>query len=294
MNEFLTKWQIPPGLEELGISEKFELKEIRKNLHQKLAREKNKEEKVRLELKITDFLYDLIRMNIKRGRIFTIERALSERKADCLAYCQILEILAKKFGLDIGIVEVLIDNGGRYVSHPCNLLKLSDDSWRLIDLWYGSKNINHKRIGAWIKENGKWIFKDINEDEFSKIEDIKGLSEKQIAGLTSYTLGNIAWNRKDWTEAIACYTRAIELYPENARFYYNRAGAYCYNGDEEKEKADREEAFKRDPTGIRLLAEEHKEIEDLIKLDELGMNEAEQRRYLFNQGFITGKKETIA
>jgi len=43
-----------------------------------------------------------------------------------------------------------------------------------------------------------------------------------------------------------------------------------------------------------LLAEEHKEVEKLIELYELEINEDEQRKYLFNQGFITGKKETIA
>ena len=73
---------------------------------------------------ILNWLCDLVRLNVKRGRIFDLSEVLSSGSADCLGYAKLLTILTRMFGLKSGVVEVLIDNAGRYVPHTINLVNL--------------------------------------------------------------------------------------------------------------------------------------------------------------------------
>jgi hypothetical protein len=65
------------------------------------------------ELAMLNWLYDSIKRNVKRGRIFQLRDVLLHQQADCLGYAKLLSSVGRRFGLDIGIVEVVIDNGGR-------------------------------------------------------------------------------------------------------------------------------------------------------------------------------------
>lgn len=198
-----------------------------KQIQDRIRYELNQEEKIlKAELLALDWIYNLVRANIKRVRFFEVKRALKEGKADCLAYSQILKFVAEKFSLNIGIIEVIVDNAGRAVFHAANIFKPSQGRWRIIDLWYRSKDINHQRIGAMIKEGSEWKIKDIDKGEFSEAEDIAGLPFECINALSWYTYGNIFLNRGLWDEAIECYDHAIALYPQNVRFYFSRSIAY--------------------------------------------------------------------
>ena len=66
-----------------------------------------------LEVKVISWLYDFIRANVKRGRVFDLGEVLRQCSADCLGYAKLLCYLGERFTLDIGIVEVIIDNGAR-------------------------------------------------------------------------------------------------------------------------------------------------------------------------------------
>ncbi len=268
----------------------------------RLALTRSAEERAELELAILDWLYYLVRANIKRGRLFELDDVITLGYADCLGSAKLLCYLGERFALDIGIVEVIIDNGGRYTPHYINLVRLSHDRWRFVDMWYGSTDIRHRRIGTQVKERGKWRIKDLDWDELESVEDMKGLPQGAIDGVTYYIIGNhhleagINGLEGELDKAIGYYDLAIKLYP-NARFYFNRAVAHENRGKEWKARRDYARAFKDEVNLARVLAREHEEVIRLMELDSQGIEVQEQEIYLLYKGFITGEQvsiETIA
>ena len=51
-----------------------------------------------------------------------MREALIHKQADCLGYAKLMNYLGKRFALNMGIVEVLIDNRRRYTPHYTNNL----------------------------------------------------------------------------------------------------------------------------------------------------------------------------
>ena len=170
-----------------------------------------------------------------------------------------------------------------------------------MDLWYGSRDIRHRRIGAQIREGGRWKIRDLDWDELEKVEDIRGLPSTLVDGITYYILGNRHLekgirdrSREELDIAIAHYTRAINLYPGYARAYFNRAIAYENKGEHDKASLDYAQALKDKSSQIRVLAREHEDIIGLMELDRANIGMKEQEIYLLRKGFITGKKTTSA
>lgn len=221
----------------------------------------------KVEDAVSGWLYDFIRANVKRGRIFDLREVLSQGSADCLGYAKLFTLLGHVFGLYAGVIEVVIDNAGRYVPHTACLAKLSDGQLRFVDLWYGSKNISHQRMGLRVRRGRAWRIEDLTLTEVSGQEEVSYLPDSGVNGITLYILGNRHLNRKDFRGAIECYSEAIRLYPQNARFYYNRAVAYESLGEQEKAKANYKRALRDDAAIIRVLATEHEEIIGLIELN---------------------------
>jgi transglutaminase/protease-like cytokinesis protein 3 len=156
----LRKWQLPPLPPRFSTSTaerrqaQLSLTDLGKLTKSRLSSANDCHARARMELSLIDWLYETIRLNIKRGRLFEIDRVLSEGQADCLGYAKLFQQLGKRFGLDTGIVEVVIDNAGRLVPHVVNIARLSDESTRFIDLWYGSKNVRHRRLGLMVNRRG--------------------------------------------------------------------------------------------------------------------------------------------
>ena len=229
-----------------------------------------------------DLLYRLVRSNIKRGRAFELDVVLSTRRADCLGYTRLFFALGR-FGLELGIIEVLIDNAGRYVPHHVNLLNLPDGTRRFMDAWYGSTDINHRRIGALVDGRPE----DIDSGELKKIHDIEGLPDYCIEAITLYIKGNRCLERDELDRAIKYYSGAIDLYPNNSRAFYNRAIAHERKGVTAEAELDYARALKDESSLIRVLARTD-ELESLIALDEKDISEEEQDIYLWHKGFKTG------
>ena len=282
LDSALAGWQIPELPGELGGGrQKPELEAVRTLIRRRLAGDA--EGRSRIQIAVSDWLYDLVRSNIKRGRAFELGEVLSTRRADCLGYARLFSALGDEFGLELGVVEVLIDNAGRYVPHHVNLLILADGTYRFIDAWYGSTNINHRRIGALV--NGK--LRDINTAELSEISDLRGLPEACLEAITLYIRGNRCLERNELDKAIEYYSAAIKLYPNNSRAYYNRAIARERKGDMEGARLDYARALRDETSRIRVLATTA-ELEELIRLDEKGISEREQAIYLWHKGYKTG------
>jgi tetratricopeptide (TPR) repeat protein len=247
--------------------------------------------------RLANWLYDLVKQNVKRGSIFQLEDVLLYQQADCLGYAKLLSHLGKRFALDIGIVEVVIDNAGRYTPHYVNLVKLSRRNWQFMDLWYGARNARHHRIGAQVKEKGKWGIKDLDWNELKEVENIRGLPEKAVDGITYYILGNRHLekgiqeaDREELDRAIAHYTKAVELYQGYARAYFNRAIAYENEGEYEKASSDYAQALRDESSQVRVLAREHEDVVGLMELDRANIGMREQEIYLLRKGFISGKQ----
>ncbi len=253
------------------------------------------------ELAILNWLYDSIKRNVKRGRIFQLRDVLLYQQADCLGYAKLLHSLGPRFGLDIGIVEVVIDNGGWYTPHYVNFIKLPSARRQFMDLWYGSRDIRHRRIGAQVKEGQRWRTKDLDWDKLEEVEDIRGLPSTSVDGITYYILGNRHLergirdtDREELDRAIAHYSKAINLYPGYARAYFNRAIAYDNEGKYEKARLDYAQALRDEASQIRILATEHEEVIQLMELDRANIGMKEQEIYLLRRGFITGEQMSSA
>jgi tetratricopeptide (TPR) repeat protein len=253
------------------------------------------------ELAMLNWLYDLIRRNVKRGRIFQLRDVLLHQQADCLGYAKLLNRLGQRFALDIGIVEVVIDNGGRYTPHYINLLRFFTGRRQFMDLWYGSRDVRHRRIGAQVKEGRRWRIKDLDWDGLEKVEDIRGLPSTSVDGITHYILGNRHLEkgirdaeREELDRAIAHYSKALNLYPGYARAYFNRAIAYENEGEYEKARLDYALALRDEASQIRVLATEHEEVIQLMELDRANIGMKEQEIYLLRRGFITGEQMASA
>lgn len=243
-----------------------------------------------IEAKIIDWLYDFIRANVKRGRVFDLREVLRQGSADCVGYAKLFTLMGRLYGLDVGVIEVVTDNGGRHVPHTAALVRCKNQRLRFVDLWYGSKNIRHKRVGLQVKRGETWRIEDLELKELSDLEEVCYLPDICVDAITLYIQGNRHLARQELDYAIKCYSEAIRLYPSNARFFYNRAIAYENLGEHQKAKVDYAQAL-RDEAGItRLLDREHDEVISLIDLDAKGIGNLAQQMYLHYKGFVTGKE----
>ena len=281
----LAGWHIPELPGELGAAggQRLDLGTIRTLIRKRLSGDAGN--RSRVQIAVSGWLYGLVRRNIRRGRAFELGEVLSTRRADCLGYARLLSALGAEFGLEMGVVEVLIDNAGRYVPHHVNLLNLADGTHRFIDAWYGSSDISHRRIGALVSGKPR----DIDREELGEIGDLRGLPEDCLEAITLYIRGNRCLERNELDKAIEHYSAAIRLYPGNSRAFYNRAVALEARGGIQEASLDYARALRDESSLIRVLATT-RELEELIKLDEKGLSEREQDIYLWHKGFKTGAR----
>ncbi len=227
---------------------------------QRLKKIRSRHYKSRLEVKLIGWLYDFIRINVKRGRVFDLREVLRQGSADCLGYAKLFTLLGRLLGLDVGVIEVVIDEEGRYVPHTAVLARLENHRLRFVDLWYGSKDIKHRRVGLQVKRGGVWQIEDQELPELHHQGEVCYLPDHCVNAITLYILGNRHLNRQEFDRAIRYYSRAIELYPSNARFFYNRAVAYENLGELEKANTDYAKALRDESAVIRILAREYDEL----------------------------------
>ena len=174
--------------------------------------------------------------------------------------------------------------------HTAVLVRLGNRHWRFVDLWYGSKNIKHKRMGLQVKRGRVCKIEDLELRELGDREGIGYLPDLCIDAITLYIRGNRHLDRQEFDSAVKCYLEAIGLYPGNARFFYNRAVAYENLGEHQKADADYAQALGSDTALIRVLAREHDEVISLLDLDDKGIGNLAQEMYLLHKGFATGKE----
>jgi len=304
IDQVFSHWEIPKLPSDIGANlaqDMSNVEQARHRLARILTSARFANNTAELEQVVSNWLYNLVRQKVKRGRLFLLEDVLAEQRADCLGYAKLLGCLGKRLGLDIGIVEVIIDNRGRYVPHCANLIKFPHGGWRFIDLWYGATNIRHRRLGLQMKRRDEWKIKDIDWDELERMEDIKGLPKAYVDGITYYVLGNRHLeqgirhtSRRELDVAIEYYDRALKLYPGYARAYFNRAISRENKGEHEKGRLDYTQALKDEASQIRVLAREHEDVIRLMELDTKSIEPREQQIYLLGKGFITGEEVSSA
>ena len=239
---------------------------------------------------VINWLYDFIRLNVKRGPVFHLREVLQTGDADCLGYAKLFTSLGRECGLDLGVVEVIIDNRGLNVPHTAVLIKRAGGTWQCVDFWYGSRYIRHKRLSLQVKRGDFWTTEDLDFRQIKNVEDINYLLDDHVDAITFYILGNRALKEGDYPEAVEQYNAAIRIFPENARVYYNRAIAYEKMGQPEKAREDYARALQDEAALKRTLATQPRDVVDLMKLDEKCIPELDQEIYLLHSGFITGER----
>lgn len=253
--------------------------------------------RVRRELALVDWLWEAIRMNVRRGRLFEMESVLGAGEADCLGYARLFQLVGRDLGLDVGLAEVVVDNAGRAVPHVVNIVKMADGRIRFIDLWYGSRNIRHRRLGLMARRGGRWRVVDMDWRDLPRWEEVKGLPPRCVEAIAGYMTGNRHLERGislgdagELREAVRRYGAAIELCPHNSRVYFNRAVACELLGDRRTAEADYAVALRDEASLIRVQARQHDEVVRLMLLDRMGASERDQEIYLRQAGFVTGRE----
>lgn len=294
----LSRWAKPPLPDKLaGLVPAFaesRILEIAYLFRQGLAHYRSDHHRAQLEIAFLNWLAGLIRLNVKRGRVFDLRQVLVQREADCLGYAKLLTLLGRVASLDIGVVEVLTDNAGRHVPHTAVLARLADGQRRFVDVWYGSTDIHHRRYGLRVKQGDVWSVRDVEAAEFGYFADISYLPDAGVDAVTLYVYANRFLQAGKFREAVEGYTRAIRLYPENARHYFNRAVAYENLGQGELARTDYTRALRDEASQLRVRATQPPEIVALVDLDAQGVSPLAQGLYLLRYGFVTGKKVSLA
>ncbi len=97
-------------------------------------------------------------------------------------------------------------------------------------------------------------------------------------------------DKSELDRAVGCYTKSIGLYPQNARFYFNRAIAFENMGNRTAAEADYAVALRDEAGLVRVQARQHDEVVQLMLLDRIGVSLRDQDLHLLRRGFVTGKK----
>lgn len=80
--------------------------------------------------------------------------------------------------------------------------------------------------------------------------------------------GNEAFKEQKWDEAIKNYNKAIQLDPNQAVFYSNRAACWSSKGNHDSALADAKRCIERDPKYIKGYTRKAKALFDLKNVDE--------------------------
>lgn len=299
----LRDWHLPPLPAAIGpaLSEhrqgRLSLTGLGGRARKRLARSGSVRARARLELALADWTWLAIKGNVRRGRLFEMDRVLSAREADCLGYARLFRQLGRSLGLDVGIVEVVVDNAGRAVPHVANIVRLADGRTRFMDLWYGSRNIRHRRLGLIARRGGRWRIIDVNWRDLRRWEAVKGLPPRCVDSIGSYMIGNRYLERGiergdagELRAAERCYTAAIDLCRRNSRIYFNRAVARENLGDRRGAEADYGAALRDEAGLIRVQARLHGEVVGLMDLDRMGLSPGDEEIFLRRTGFMTGRE----
>ena len=292
INNFTSNLAVIPGFPlNLGSLTGSRFDELAKVAQSFLITISDPERRSLFEEKVVDWLFSLVRHNVKRGRFWNLFDVLTQRRADCLGYAKLFTILAKNFGLDAGVVEVIRDCRGRYVPHIVSMIRLADGRKRLVDPWYGSPDIRHRLMNARVRQRRKFVSKTMTLKSLESSSGVFGLSPEQIRGIDFYILGNSFFGRGMQAEAISCYDLSIWLFPSNPRAFFNRAVALESMGRQELSIKDYQRAFSMKQSFQKIVASAE-DLEQLIDLDEKQLEEFDQQVYLIRRGYITGHLES--
>jgi len=106
----------------------------------------------------------------KKGKLKRLEKVLRNGKAICLDYSELFKEVCDRMGVKskivLGFSKIYIDeieNAKKYKDHSWNVVKIND-TWKLIDITWGSSLINH--ISKENFENLRDYYFFTNPDEF--------------------------------------------------------------------------------------------------------------------------------
>ena len=226
---------------------------FQKIIRYKLEHIKDVEQKTKIEKAIAKLLFDLLNEKIKHkgvgSRYFLAERIIQDnfKEASCLGFSQLYDLLGKKTGLDVGIVDVMEDlNGKPKSTHVCNIVKYANNKWSdasLVDINYRRFRAKHKMLR--LKINGMTTYAKIKWNQNPELSTIKykgpqgQLHEQFIKEVQIEPLGPASviaegylglaveyGNKEGLHKEQKTLQEAIKLDPTNGVLYYNLARSY--------------------------------------------------------------------
>ncbi|OQR78816.1 dnaJsubfamily C member 7-like [Tropilaelaps mercedesae] len=96
------------------------------------------------------------------------------------------------------------------------------------------------------------------DDEPQVIREILSEPTKEKVAEIKKTDGNVLYKEKKYAQALPLYSEAIQLCPDNATLYNNRAACHLMLNHYEEALSDCQESLKRDPANVKALMREAK------------------------------------
>ncbi len=209
----------------------------------------------RVEEEAAKALYEIIGKEIaecdeeEMAQYFYLPKVIRDKKAQCLGYSQLFNILGNSIGLKVRVIQVMELVSGLLPpgeGHVACLVSLSDGKAMMVD-------IPHKHLSrpfvfeeTFVEVGNYWERKQtINSSEIHR--RIQILNASGLVGCI-YTGRGVGYSRSGQdSKAISDYTKAIELNPKDVKAYYNRGGDYRDIGQSTKAIADFSKAIYLDP-----------------------------------------------
>jgi tetratricopeptide (TPR) repeat protein len=183
-------------------------------------------------------------------KYFDLALVIKEKKAHCLGYTQLFYILGNSMGLAIQAIDVVELSKGHLparMGHVACAVGLHNNKTMQVDLT--SRDCVSKEFilaDAYANEGDDWVLNDknnpLNIHPRIKLLDKNGL----LSGINS-SRGTVYIKAGKSTEAVAVCTRAIELNPNSAMAYCNRANALGNLGKFTEAVSDLNKAIDIDP-----------------------------------------------
>ncbi|MGD0382043.1 MAG: tetratricopeptide repeat protein [Thermoguttaceae bacterium] len=211
------------------------------------------EDVVRAEEKALKNLCEAIQKNFSPAAVdseyFYLSKVVTDGKAQCLGYSQLLYVLGNALGLTVKVVDVLEQAGEPLPAgeeHSACLVELTGGKTIMVDLTQDGVSKPFAFQDQYGAVGNYWELK--QKDNPLKIpRRIQILDGNGILADIYNSLGSAYAKSGKETEAISFFTKAVEVYPKLAKAYSSRGVELFNKGQRTKAVSDLDKAIELDP-----------------------------------------------
>jgi tetratricopeptide (TPR) repeat protein len=183
------------------------------------------------------------------SKCFYLSKVLKDRKAQCLGCSQLVYILGNSLGLRVTAIGVLELASGPLPtgnSHAACCVELANGKVMMVDVAQNIMSNSFVFLETYRAAGNYWELKQ-QDNPLRVPRRIQIWNKSGLCAAIYNNLGNAYREAGDHTQAMLCFTKAIELNPKDAVAHCNRGTAYNRAGQLANALADYTKAIELDP-----------------------------------------------